>query len=57
MVTIPIVNMEKDIENKTIERVTLPAVGTVHVKASTFDGRTHWTTYLLQFEAAACANN
>ena len=44
-------------ENKLIEKVTLPAVGTVHVKAPTFDGSSHWATYLRQFEAAACANN
>ena len=44
-------------EYKLIEKVTLPAVGTVHVKAPTFDGSSHWATYLRQFEAAACANN
>ena len=51
------IKTEKDAENKLIEKVTLPAVGTVHVKASTFDGSSHWATYLRQFEAAACANN
>ena len=39
--------------NKSIEKVTLPAVGTVHVKAPNFDGSSHWATYLRQFEAAA----
>ena len=43
--------------NKLIEKVALPAVGTVHVKAPTFDRSSHWATYLRQFEAAACANN
>ena len=44
-------------DSKSIEKVTLPAVGTVHVKAPTFDGSSHWATYLRQFEAAACAKN
>ena len=51
------IKTEKDTENKSIEKVTSPAVGTVHVKAPTFGGSTHWATYLRQFEAAACANN
>ena len=51
------IKTEKDTENKLTEKVTLPAVGTVHVKAPTFDGRCHWATYLRQLEAAACANN
>ena len=55
--TVPIIKTEKDTENKLIEKVTFPAVGTVHVKAPTFDGSSHWTTYLRQFEAAAYANN
>ena len=44
-------------ENKLTEKVPLPAVGTVHVKAPTFDGSSHWAMYLRQFEAAGCANN
>ena len=31
--------------------------GTVHVKAPTFDGSSHWAMYLRQFEAAACVIN
>ena len=42
--TVPVIKTEKDTENKLIEKVTLPAVGTVHVKASTFDGSSHWAT-------------
>ena len=55
--TVPVIKTEKDTENKSIEKVTLPAVGMVHVKAPTFDGSSHLATYLRQFEAAACANN
>ena len=44
------IKTEKDAENKLI-------VGTVHVKAPTFDGSSHWATYLCQYEPAACANN
>ena len=51
------VKTEKDTEDKTIQKVTLPAAEAVHVKASTFDRSTHWVTYLRQFEAPACANN
>ena len=51
--TVPMIKTE----NKLTKKVTLPAVGTVHVKAPTFDGRSHWATYLRRFEAAACANN
>ena len=47
----------KDMENKTTEKITLPAAGAVHVKAPTFDGSTHWAMYIRQFEAATCANN
>ena len=32
--------------------MALPALWTVHVKASTFDGITRWATYLRQFEPA-----
>ena len=39
---VPMVKAEKDTENKSIEEVTLPAVGTVHVEAPTFDGSSHW---------------
>ena len=39
---VPMVKIEKDTENKLIEKVTSPAVGTVHVKAPTFDGSSHW---------------
>ena len=42
---------------KTIDKVTLPAVGAVHVKAPTFDGSTRLAMYLRQFEAASSANN
>ena len=42
---------------KTIEKVTLPAVRTVHVVATDFDGSTHWMTCLRQFEAGSCVNN
>ena len=31
-------------------------VGPVFAKAPTFDGSTHWATYIRQFEAAACLN-
>ena len=55
--TVPMIKTEKDTENKLIEKVTLPAVGTVHIKAPTFDGISHWATYLRQFEAAACVMN
>ena len=51
------IKTEKYTQNKLTEKVTLPAVGTVHVKAPTFDGSSHWATYLRQFKAAACANN
>ena len=51
--TVPVIKTE----NKLIEKVTFHAVGTVHVKAPTFDGSGHQATYLRQFEAAACANN
>ena len=44
-------------DNKTTEKVTLFAAGAVHVKATTFDGNTHWAMYLRQFEAAASTNN
>ena len=33
--TVPMIKTGKDTENKSIENVTLPAVGTVHVKAPT----------------------
>ena len=49
--TVPMIKRDK-----TIEKVTLPAVGAVHLKAPTFDRSAHWATYLRQFEAAACAN-
>ena len=55
--TEPIVYTESYIKSKTIERVTLPAIGTLHVKSPTFHGSTHWMTYLRQFKAAACGNN
>ena len=29
--TVPVIKTEKDTDNKLIEKVTLPAVGTVHV--------------------------
>ena len=51
------VKTEKYIENKMLEKVTSPVFGTVHVKAPAFDGSTHWTTYLRQFEASASTNN
>ena len=35
----------------------MPAVGTVHVKAPTFDESSHWATYLYRIEAAACTTN
>ena len=34
-------------ENKITEKITLPAVGAVYVKASTFDGRTHLATQII----------
>ena len=39
--TVPMIKIEKDAENKLIEKVTFPTVGTVHVKAPTFDGSIH----------------
>ena len=50
--TVPMIKTEK-----TLEKVTLPAVGTVLVKGPTFDGSSLWETYIRQFEGAACANN
>ena len=44
-------------KNKTIEKVTLPVAGAVHVKAPTSNGSSHSATYLKQFEADAGANN
>ena len=38
--TVPMVKTEKDLRNKTIKKVTLPAVGKVHVKAPAFHGST-----------------
>ena len=38
--TVPMIKTEKDTEDKSIEKVTSNAVGTVHVKAPTFDGST-----------------
>ena len=52
--TLPMVKTEVDTENKTMEKVTLPAAGAINVKKATFDGSIHWTTKLRQF---ACASN
>ena len=35
--TVPVIKTEKYTENKLTEKVTLPAVGTVHVKGPTFE--------------------
>ena len=44
--TIQLVKAGKGTENKTIESVTFPTFGLVHVKAPTFDGSTHLVMYL-----------
>ena len=48
----PLINAEEDSKYERNQTVVRP----VYAKATTFDGSTHWATYIRQFEAAACLN-